>query len=76
MTESMEHVWINASSGEKIRQLRNDKGISQYELAERVNASLQQIDGYERGDKNMPVERLFNIAEVLGATPADLLSDE
>lgn len=74
--DELENVWITSEIGDKIRGARVDRGMSQLELAERVNASQQQIAGYEKGEKDMPVSRLFEIAQLLGLTAADLLTDD
>ena len=73
--EEIENIWITAPIGEKIRQARANKGLTQSDLALLVNASQQQIAGYEQGEKDMPVSRLFDIARETGVTVADLVGD-
>ncbi len=73
--EDMETIWITAKIGQKIRKARTDKGLSQGELANLVNASQQQIAAYEQGEHDMPMSRLFDIAALIGVTAGDLLAD-
>lgn len=60
--------------GEKIKSLRESKGMSQVELAEKVQASKQTIYKYERGIvTNIPSDKIELLAEALGTTPAYLM---
>lgn len=72
--DEQENIWITAAMGSNIRKARMNSGLSQNELAGRINASHQQIAGYEAGEKDMPMSRLFDIARETGVTVADLLS--
>ena len=74
--QEIENIWISAKVGANIRNARNEKGLSQLDLAERVNASQPQIAAYEQGEKDIPLSRLFEIAEHLGVTVADLFSGD
>jgi ribosome-binding protein aMBF1 (putative translation factor) len=71
----LESTFISATTGARIRKAREDKGLTQGELANRINASQAQIEHYERGGLDMPMARLFDMAEVLEVTAADLLVD-
>ena len=51
--------------GQKIRELRKTKGMSQMELAERIGLSFQQIQKYEKGINRISVPRLYQIAKAL-----------
>ena len=59
--------------GKKIRQLREQLGMTQNQLAERTNVSYQQIQKYERGKSQLPLLRFMKIAEALETTPLQLL---
>jgi len=52
--------------GDLLRKIRKEKGLSQMELAERVDLSYQQIQKYEKGISNLSVSRLADIAKALG----------
>lgn len=57
---------INKQIGLKIKELRKSYGISQIELAEKINLSFQQVQKYEKGMTAISVFRLRMIAEALG----------
>lgn len=60
--------------GERIKDMRISKGISQIELANKTNSSKQTIYKYENGIvTNIPSDKLESIANVLGCTPAYLM---
>jgi transcriptional regulator with XRE-family HTH domain len=51
--------------GENIKKFRIASGLTQSELAEKVNVSFQQIQKYENGKSRIFVDRLQAIAEAL-----------
>lgn len=48
--------------GEKIRQLRTERGLTQTQLAKKLNLSKSSISKYESGQKFPTLETLINIA--------------
>lgn len=58
--------------GELIKRLRKSSGMSQTELARRLNISYQQVQKYENGTSELTVRRLRQVAEVLDV-PVDVL---
>lgn len=63
--------------GEKILLLREKRGISRREFAEKLGVSLATITRYEKGDRNPSIEQLQKIAAVLDVKPGvfnDLLT--
>ena len=56
----------NKQIGAEIKRIRQDRRISQMELAEEVGVSFQQIQKYERGINRISVERIQRIAKALG----------
>lgn len=63
--------------GKKIKMLREQRGITQTELAKYINSTKQTIFKYESGIiTNIPMDKLITIAHVLGCTPAYLLGWE
>lgn len=60
--------------GEKIREIRTTKKISQTALATATNISKQSIYKYETGIiNNIPFDKIEKIANALGVTPAYLM---
>lgn len=52
--------------GLKIKQIREGWGLTQIELAEKIDVSFQQIQKYEKGLTRISVMRLQQISEALG----------
>ncbi len=62
------------SQGDRIRELRERKGLTQEELGKTIGTTKQTIFKYESGKvTNIPYSRLSDIAEALGAEPWDIL---
>ena len=61
--------------GQKIKQLRKERGFTQMDLADRINVSYQQVQKYEKGDTNLSVQRLSAIAGVLEVPITIFLSE-
>lgn len=65
------------NTGERIRKLREEKGIPQTELAEDCGISKQTLYKYEVGIvTNIPSDKLEKIADKLNTTPAYLMGWE
>jgi len=62
---------INKQIGLNIKSMRTKYGLSQIELAEKINLSFQQIQKYEKGVTAISVSRLQQIAEAFGV-PAQM----
>jgi transcriptional regulator with XRE-family HTH domain len=60
--------------GDRIKQLRKEKGLSQAELGKLVGLSYAQIGRYEKKGMQPSAEVLNKIAEALGASPDFLLN--
>ena len=56
---------MNESIGEKIKQLRKERGYTQMDLADRINVSYQQVQKYEKNETQLSVQRLAAIARAL-----------
>ncbi|MCM1266001.1 MAG: helix-turn-helix domain-containing protein [Candidatus Gastranaerophilales bacterium] len=60
--------------GERIKNIRKNKGITQSELAELVNRSKNHISKIETGSANPPLSLLIEIADALEIELASLLN--
>lgn len=58
--------------GENIKKFRNEKGLTQKELAEKIGKSTITVRKYEANDTTPPIDVLGDIAKVL-QIPIDLL---
>lgn len=63
---------VNQKLGEKIRQFRRSKGLTQDELAYRSKTDLSYINEIEAGKRNPSVKRVDKIARALGVALSDL----
>lgn len=62
--------------GKLIRKRREQLGLSQQEMAERLNMSQSTYSRIEQKDEDITIRQLKTIAEVLEIQLADLLPDE
>jgi transcriptional regulator with XRE-family HTH domain len=61
---------------ERIRLIRQQKGFSQKELAEKALVNLKSLSRYELGTSVPPADILKQISDALGVTSDMLLGDE
>ena len=65
---------IKKQFGDRVRELRLSKGLSQEELAFRVKIHRTYIGGIERGERNPSLKNIAAIANALGVTLSELFS--
>lgn len=63
------------SVGSYLRQKRNEKGMSQSELAKATDLSTPTIKNYESGRNLPPMDRAIRLGRVLGFDPKDLMTE-
>jgi|GEM_PF-2126916 len=61
--------------GQNIKHYRNLKGLTQKELASKINKTESSVRKYERGLVDIPNRVISEIAEVLGVTINDLIQE-
>ena len=66
---------MSSNIGERIRQLRKEKGFTQKQLGDLCSMADSAIRRYESGRQNPKKETLQKIASALGVLPGDLLQD-
>lgn len=59
--------------GNKIRETRKSKSISQEQLALRTAIDRSYLGRIERGEVNITVEKLYQISQTLEVDPKNLL---
>jgi transcriptional regulator with XRE-family HTH domain len=59
--------------GHNLRRYREDRGLSQEQLAECVGVHRTYMGGVERGERNLTLKSVERIAERVGVDPLDLL---
>ena len=57
----------------RLKECRNDKGLSQKEIAKLLNITQQTYSDYETGRTNPDIDTLLSIAAILGCTTDYLL---
>lgn len=62
----------HAAFGGAIRQIRNERGLSQEALADACELDRTYISGIERGTRNPSLTNILKIAEALEVRPAEL----
>lgn len=67
---------MNSLIGKKIRNLREQKGFTQEELAERLNISRSTYQRIEKGDTNTWADYLKNLCTELEVQPEDIVSSD
>jgi len=58
----------------KIKKLREQSGLTQPEMAEKMNMHLKTWQKIENGITRLDIDRLRQIAEILGTTVEDLIN--
>jgi transcriptional regulator with XRE-family HTH domain len=66
---------IDVRIGERIRTQRTRSGLSQKELAGRLDIVFQQLQKHEKGTSRVPASRLYDIARELN-TPVSYFFEE
>jgi len=59
--------------GRRIKQFREEAGLSQQELAEKLDISFQQLQKYEYGQSKLSVERLLQLSQILHVPAIQLI---
>jgi transcriptional regulator with XRE-family HTH domain len=62
--------------GERVREQRRSKGMTQEALAEALELSVAYVSLIERGGRNPPYTTVVAIARALGVAPSKIVADE
>ena len=63
---------IKKKFGNRLRELRQEKGLSQEALAFACGLDRTYIGGIERGERNLSLVNIYKIAEALGLPVKEL----
>ena len=61
--------------GEKVREFRHERGLTQEALAGSLNLSVAYVSLIERGGRNPPYTTVIAIARALGVSPREIFAD-
>lgn len=67
---------MNLDLGKKIREVRNEKGISLSEMAEKTGYTKSFISQVEKNRTSPSISSLFRMIEVLGINPQEILHED
>ena len=59
--------------GRYLRELRQHRGFTQEELADRAHLHRNYVGGVERGERNISLINIVELARALSVKPAELL---
>ncbi len=60
----------------RIKEVLEEKGIKQIWLAEKLGKSYNMVNGYVQNRQQPRLEVIFEIANILGVKPTDLIKDK
>jgi transcriptional regulator with XRE-family HTH domain len=66
---------VKARFGSTLRILRDERGYSPEELAERAGLHHNYVGGVERGERNVALENIVKLAKALSVSPRELFAD-
>lgn len=64
---------VSKAIGNKVRKLREKKGITQEDLALEAGLNRAYIGYIERGERNPSTETIYKIAKALKVSPQELI---
>lgn len=62
--------------GANVKRYRQERGVSQEDLAHEIGVHRTYMGSLERGERNLSLRSVERLAEQLGMTPLDLLKAE
>lgn len=60
--------------GERIKKARKEKGLTQEQLAEKIDVSIAFLSRIERGSSQINLKRLTQICEILNISEGEILN--
>jgi transcriptional regulator with XRE-family HTH domain len=66
----------NMPFSQKLSTLRNERGLTQQEMASLIGVGIAQMRRYEKGNSSPTLEVIKNIARTLGISADELIFDE
>ena len=60
--------------GKRIQGRRKQMGLTQEQLADKMDVSIQMVSNLERGNKSIRIENLINLSEILNISTDYILT--
>jgi transcriptional regulator with XRE-family HTH domain len=67
---------LQKTLGRNLRRLRESKGMSQEDFADKLGYHRTYLGGVERGERNLTLRSVERIASLIGVAPISLLANE
>ena len=67
---------MNIQTANRLCELRKARGLSQEELADKLNVSRQAVSKWERGESSPDTDNLIELAKIYGITIDELINGE
>ncbi|WP_168205915.1 helix-turn-helix domain-containing protein [Geobacter sp. FeAm09] len=69
-------ILSNEEIGARLRDLRKRQGLTQEQLAEKIDVTFQQVQQYESGSSRLNADRLQAIAQALSVPVGSFFGEE
>lgn len=61
--------------GNRIKELRLDRGLSQQQLADRIGTTKATISKWEKGQRQLTLEKMYRLADALQCHHVELIDN-
>lgn len=66
-------IFLKYGIGNKIRKYRKENGLTQEQLADKINVTKSRVSNWEQGINRPDADIIGNICRALNVSPSDLL---
>ena len=73
---SISHIVISYNKGMRLKELREEKGVSQKQIADYLNIKQNTYSQYETGKRQLPIDVLIKLSRYYNVTTDYILGIE